>query len=202
MNIPDRLRGRLSALLLALVAAAAVLLPGSPAWAHNALADATPAKNATVKKAPTSVKLKFLQKLNPAQTSITITGAGEIAATAPKVDGATGSITFEPLMNGAYTVTYAVVSKDGHPVQGSYEFTVADPAASAPAPTASASTAPTSAVAAPTSAVAAPTSAVAQTPVADEDAGSFPTVPVVIGALVLVLAVGGGLFFARRRRNG
>ena len=191
MDNADR-PARPTRLLLVLAAVLAVLLPGTPAWAHNALADATPAKNATVKKPPTTVKLRFLQKLDPDRTRITVTGEGEVTASKPKVDGVTGSITFEPLANGDYTVAYEVVSRDGHPVKGSYKFTVADPAASAPAPTS----------AAPTSAVAAPASAVAQTPVADEDAGSFPTVPVVIGALVLVLAAGGGLFLTRRRRNG
>jgi hypothetical protein len=44
------------------------------------------------------------------------------------------------LANGPYTVAYRVVSVDGHTVQGSYTFTVADPdlpaAAAAPVPTA------------------------------------------------------------------
>ena len=191
MDNPDRLPGT-TRLLLALTAALAVLLPGTPAWAHNALAEATPARNATVKKAPTSIKLRFLQKLKPDYTTITVAGASPVQASEAEVNGATGVITFEPLTNGVYTVAYRVVSQDGHTVQGSYKFTVADPSAtSAPAP-APATTSPTPA----------PSTVAAQTPVADEESSSFPTVPVVIGALVLALAAAGAVFFARRRRSG
>ncbi|MFF0374250.1 copper resistance CopC family protein [Actinoplanes missouriensis] len=115
---------------MALAAMLAVLLPGAPAWAHNALTDANPAKNATLASAPESVKLKFLQKLNPEYTVITVTDAEKrkVATSEPKIDGATGTVTFdEGLGNGVYTVAYQVVSTDGHTVKGSYKFTVDDP---------------------------------------------------------------------------
>ena len=188
MDNPDR-RGP-ARLLLALAATLAVLLPGTPAWAHNALAEANPAKNATVRKAPTRVTLRFLQKLKPGDTTITVTGASPVRASGPTVDGATSSITFAPLGNGAYTVAYRVVSKDGHTVQGSYRFTVADPTrTAAPTPPASPAAAPPSPV------------AVVPAPVAQQKSSTFPVAAVVAGVVVLALVAAGGLFLARRRRT-
>ena len=133
---------------LALAVVLAVLLPGAPAWAHNSLVDAQPAKNATLTKAPAEVKLSFLQKLNPEFTTIVVSDAAQqrIAADPPAVAGKTGTLTLSaPLANGDYTVAYQVVSTDGHTVKGSYKFSVTDPAAAppsaAPAPVSSASSA-------------------------------------------------------------
>jgi hypothetical protein len=117
--------------------ALAVPFGGAPAWAHNSLTAAEPAKSAVLTKAPERIRLTFLQKPDGNSMSITVTGADgqPVPLGAAEVDGtaSVASIT-EPLDNGAYTVTYRVVSRDGHPVQGSYRFTVDDPAA---APTAS-----------------------------------------------------------------
>ncbi|MET0521156.1 MAG: copper resistance CopC family protein, partial [Jiangellaceae bacterium] len=144
-------RRRLSApvgrVLLALAAVLAVLLPGAPAWAHNSLVDAQPAKNATLAKAPATVRLSFLQKLNPEFTTIKVTDAAqrEVPADPPEVANKVATLTFTtPPENGAYTVAYQVVSTDGHTVKGSYKFTVDDPSAatSSPAP---ATTSPTAA---------------------------------------------------------
>ncbi len=134
-----------TALLAALFTAALLLVPATPAAAHNSLQEATPARDARLTTAPTQVTLRFMQRLNPAFTTITLRDAAErpVPASAPAVDGATGTVTIEePLGNGTYTVAYRVVSRDGHPVQGSYRFTVADPAAppaAVPSPTADAS---------------------------------------------------------------
>ncbi|WP_374273526.1 copper resistance protein CopC [Actinoplanes sp. M2I2] len=43
------------------------------------------------------------------------------------VRGATATVT-QPIVNGTYLLAYCVVSQDGHTVQGSYTFTVANPA--------------------------------------------------------------------------
>ena len=91
--------GLATALTMVLMA----LMPPGAAWAHNALTEATPAKNATLEKAPAGVKLRFLQKLDPDDTTITVTGAGRqaVATSSPAVDGAPGSVTVtEPLTNG------------------------------------------------------------------------------------------------------
>jgi methionine-rich copper-binding protein CopC len=126
-------------LAAASVAAVFAALTGSPAWAHNSLTDASPAKNATLKKAPGGVKLTFLQRVDPDALEIAVADSAkrEVAASGPTASGKSGTLTFDDtLANGTYTVTYRVVSLDGHPVRGSYKFTVADAsAARTPAPT-------------------------------------------------------------------
>lgn len=196
----DRRAGaRLTRALLALVAMLFVLVPGAPAWAHNALAEASPAKKATVKKAPAEVKLRFLQKLDPEQTVITLTDTTKrkVATSEPEVDGSTGVITIEEeLADGVYTVAYQVVSTDGHTVKGSYDFTVDGPAASAspspassPSPSAVAGTTPETA----TTLVGAPEDSA-------ESSGSGSTVIGIIAGIVVVIAAVAGFLFLRRRR--
>ncbi|MGK5680644.1 copper resistance CopC family protein [Actinoplanes sp. URMC 104] len=190
----------LTRLVVALAAALAVLLPGAPAFAHNALAEATPAKGATVKKAPTSVRLKFLQKLNPDYTTISVTGDAKVETSDPEVEGATGSVTFDALPNGVYTVAYRVVSKDGHTVQGSYKFTVADPSppssAPAPAPDESLVAVPPSSAAA----AAQPTANLTSASQAEDEPGN-PGLIVTIVVVVLAVLGLGGFLLARRRRT-
>ncbi|MER7586113.1 copper resistance CopC family protein [Micromonospora sp. NPDC127501] len=141
---------RLGAAVLAVLVA--VLIPGSPAWAHNSLKTATPARDATVPSAPTEVTLEFMQRLDPAFTTIVLTDAAKrkLPTGEPVVTGAKSTIQVtDTLPNGTYTVAYRVVSVDGHPVQGSYPFTVADPTSSAaPVANVSASAPATSAAAA------------------------------------------------------
>ncbi|WP_422742043.1 copper resistance CopC family protein [Micromonospora sp. WMMD754] len=183
------------AFLAALLAAAALLLaPAAPAAAHNTLQAAAPAQDARLTAAPTTVTLRFLQQLNPQFTTIVLSDSGQrkVPTGAPAVDGPTGTISVdEPLANGTYTVAYRVVSADGHPVQGSYRFTVADPAAPAvPAPAA----ATTGGDAGPTSTAAGPASAAA-----GGDDGP-PAVLLAAGVVVVVAVAGAALLLFRRRR--
>ncbi|MEU5962323.1 copper resistance CopC family protein [Micromonospora parva] len=123
---------RLGAAALAVVVA--VLIPAGPAWAHNSLRAATPARDATVSSAPTEVTLEFMRRLDPAFTTIVLTDAAKrrLSTGEPVVTDATSTVQVtDTLPNGTYTVAYRVVSVDGHPVQGSYPFTVADPTSSA-----------------------------------------------------------------------
>jgi copper resistance protein C len=124
-------------LMLTFAAFVAVLLPGSPAWAHAELTASAPARDATLAAAPTSVTVTFSERLNPEFTTIVVSDSSRqrLAASAPVVDAGSGTVTLSPPPgNGTYTVAYRVVSVDGHTAQGSYAFTVADPALP-PAPT-------------------------------------------------------------------
>ncbi|WP_433124828.1 copper resistance CopC family protein [Micromonospora sp. CA-240977] len=131
---------RLGAAVLAVVVA--LLIPAAPAWAHNSLTASTPARDATLPSAPTEIALEFLQRLDPGFTTIVLTDAAsrKLATGEPVVTGARSTVPVtDTLPNGRYTVAYRVVSTDGHPVQGSYPFTVADPTSGA-APVADAGT--------------------------------------------------------------
>jgi methionine-rich copper-binding protein CopC len=173
--------------------ALAVPLGGAPAWAHNSLTAAEPAKNAILTKAPERIRLTFLQKPDDTSMTVTVTGAEgrPVPLGAMEVDGtATVATITEPLDNGAYTVTYRVVSRDGHPVQGSYRFTVDDPAA---APAAISAAPPTSAAPAPADEPAARTVAGSS-----DDSGRSAAWLAAIGA---TLVVGGLVLVILRRRS-
>ncbi|WP_308121237.1 copper resistance CopC family protein [Paractinoplanes bogorensis] len=118
-------------ILLALAAVVAVLAPAAPAWAHAQLLSAVPARDQTLTTAPTAVTLTFSEKLNPEFVTVVLSDAGRqrLPLSAPAVDGSEATATLtQPIGNGTYTVAYRVVSRDGHTVQGSYGFTVGDPA--------------------------------------------------------------------------
>ncbi|MEU1588388.1 copper resistance CopC family protein [Micromonospora sp. NPDC005710] len=146
---PRRTAVRLGAAVFAVLVA--VLIPAGPAWAHNSLKTATPARDATVPSAPKEVTLEFMQRLDPAFTTIVLTDAAKrkIPTGEPVVAGAKSTVQVTgALPNGTYTVAYRVVSVDGHPVQGSYPFTVADPTSSAAPVAVVSATAPTPSAAA------------------------------------------------------
>ena len=170
-------------LLIAAAAVLAVLVPAGPAWAHNELLGSTPAAGATLTSAPDTVSLSFAQKLNPDFTTIVLSDGAlqRVPTSAPATDAGTGSVTpSTPLGNGVYTVAYRIVSKDGHVVQGSYQFTVADPAQPAAAVVTTAATA-------------------AQAPASPSGTG-VPR-PVLIGWVLLAVVVAAGAFVAYRRRR-
>ena len=200
-----RLR-HLSALGLAAVLLAATALlaaPASPAYAHNVLRKATPAQDAELTKAPTKVTLDFLQKLNPAFTTVTLSDADKqpVATSEPEVDGTKATVTIDsPLPNGVYTVAYRVVSNDGHPVQGSYKFTVADPTATAePSP----SPEPTEPTESP-SPTAEQTSVAPASPAASDSSGGGAGTPAqqTGAAEQAALAIGAVVVLLRRRSGG
>ncbi|RAN94411.1 hypothetical protein GAR05_04933 [Micromonospora saelicesensis] len=177
---------RLGAAVLAVLVA--VLILASPAWAHNSLRTATPARDATVPSAPTAVTLEFMQRLDPAFTTIVLTDAAkrQLPTGEPVVTGAKSTVqVVDTLPNGTYTVAYRVVSVDGHPVQGSYPFTVADPASSA-APVANVSA-----------------SAPAPSAAAAAKSGGGPSAGILVAAAVLALLVlvTAGLLWRRAARR-
>lgn len=141
MNHPAR-TGRLAAafaagaaLVASVAVAAAVLLPAAPAWAHNELVASVPAGGAELAEAPREVVLTFAERLDPRFTQIVVTDAAKatVPTGAPAVSGATGTLQLpRPLADGGYTVAYRVVSVDGHPVQGSFRFSVGAPLAGSP----------------------------------------------------------------------
>ena len=108
----------------------------------------TPAADATLSKAPTEITLTYSANLmnveggnrvrvtDSAGNSL-VEGKGDA-----KVSGNTVTQTLnlkDPAADETYTVTWRVVSSDGHPIQGTYRFTVgAGKTASAPVSSASA----------------------------------------------------------------
>lgn len=183
------------------LAGAAVLFGAQPASAHDALISTDPAAGSTVSSLPDKVTLAFnaavldeaggtiVQVQDAAGTSL---GAGD-----PVVDKNTVTQPLTGQATGAITVTWRVVSSDGHPVSDSFTFTVAGTSASAtgsPSPSGSA---------------AAPAPAPTSEPTATAVPISAPTeqapdvLPWVIGGIValVVIVVVVALMVARARQG-
>jgi len=104
-----------------------VIAAAGPAWAHARLVSSNPARDATV-TTPSTIRLTFSERVVPAFSSfevISVSGAEQAVRTAVSEDGLTITGTpARPLAPGAYTVTWAIASSDGHRMTGSYGFTV------------------------------------------------------------------------------
>jgi copper resistance protein C len=104
-----------------------------PAAAHNSLVSSDPKNGAQLARPPAVIRLTFLSRLDPASAKVTLTGLDGRGAQggAPRFDGSRVSIPFAPGPAGRYTISYRIVSSDGHPVTGAVRFTLIGPAAPA-----------------------------------------------------------------------
>ncbi len=103
------------------------------ALAHPKLMSAVPAANSHVMAVPTVVRLTFQEALEPALSRITMMHAGIHAVTmgalaADSADHKTLVATLKsPMGAGVYTVSWQAAGADGHPMRGTYSFTVDAP---------------------------------------------------------------------------
>jgi methionine-rich copper-binding protein CopC len=119
--------------LLLLTLAAGVGLAG-PAAAHNVLIGSDPTDGSTLQKAPTSVRLTFDQPVQDFEPVVTIIGPDgqRYESGAPQIDSTVVTTDVAPLpVAGGYSIAYRIVSADGHPVEGSIAFQLADGAVAA-----------------------------------------------------------------------
>lgn len=110
------------------------LLIVAPASAHTSLVSSLPESGAVLSEVPAEVRLKFNEDLllvddkNPNRIEV-VNGVGQVISGMTVVEGpeiyTALDLSFEP--SGEYLVKYRVVSSDGHPVEGEYQFTVASP---------------------------------------------------------------------------
>lgn len=103
-----------------------LLLTTGEASAHALLDHAEPRVGNKVATAPREVTLWFTQKLEPAFSTITVTDpAGQRVNTGKtRVNGDQMSVSLRSGANGAYHVTWHVVSVDTHTTDGSFTFQV------------------------------------------------------------------------------
>jgi len=160
--------------VIAMLAAGLLLLASTAvAAAHATRISTDPADNASVKTGPDRVTATFNEQLQPTFAAMTVVGPdGNLWSTGdPQVSGAVLSVAVRPLgPAGTYTVNYRVTSADGHPVSGSWSFSLTTPGSGTPGP-----------------AAAAPS----------DDGGGLPVWPFIVGAAVLV--AGGAVLAVRRR---
>ncbi|MFM8235364.1 MAG: copper resistance protein CopC [Actinomycetota bacterium] len=106
----------------------------APASAHTSLVSSVPESGAVLNDVPAEVRIKFNEDLllvddkNPNRIEV-INGVGQVVSGMSVVEGpeifTALDLSFEP--SGEYLVKYRVVSADGHPIEGEYQFTVATP---------------------------------------------------------------------------
>ena len=106
----------------------------APASAHTSLVSSVPSSGAVLNEVPAEVRIKFNEDLllvddkNPNRIEVT-NGVGQVVSGMSVVEGpeifTALDLSFEP--SGEYLVKYRVVSADGHPIEGEYQFTVAAP---------------------------------------------------------------------------
>lgn len=125
---------------LAIAVAGATLLLAAPAEAHDALLGSEPSDGAVLAAPPAQVVLTFSEPPSSVGAEVLVEGpGGALPAQGPAtVDGVTVTQALAPdLPAGDYVVTWRAVSGDGHPVTGTFAFSVtaASPTAT-PTPTA------------------------------------------------------------------
>ena len=125
------------ATLLAVV----LLVAPAPAGAHPVLVRAVPAADATLASAPPELRLTFTQPLQLPFSSIDLlspSGAAVLLGPLRHARDSSSVVVADirgPLVPGTYKVAWKVAGPDGHPVSGSYSFTIlAGAAATAPPP--------------------------------------------------------------------
>jgi hypothetical protein len=138
---------RTASALGALVAiAVTMLVGGAPAQAHAVLVKTSPAKDAALSIPPTEVVLTFDEAPLQLGAVIKVTGpAGVVSLGSPRISGAElHQALSSSLAAGSYRVDWRAVSDDGHPVSGTYGFSLAHAAvgAASSAPPAAAGTDP------------------------------------------------------------
>lgn len=108
---------------------AVLALWAGAALAHAVLVKSVPAQRATLTEAPPRVELWFNERLEPAYSKASVTNeAGaqvdlrDVAVSAD--DPRRLSLSLPPLVPGRYTVSFRVLSVDGHVVESTLTFTV------------------------------------------------------------------------------
>jgi methionine-rich copper-binding protein CopC len=112
-----------------------ILSFGAPgASAHSTLVSSVPSADATVVDFPMEVTLSFNEELlkvgeeNPNRVEV-FDESGVLVSGPSVLSGASIAAPVGINGNGAYTVKYRVVSKDGHVVEDEYQFNVESPIA-------------------------------------------------------------------------
>ncbi|MFG2030243.1 copper resistance CopC/CopD family protein [Streptomyces sp. NPDC048825] len=138
-----RARKPLTALLLAGAVLAVLLVGAGPASAHATLTGSEPADVSVLKTAPKQVTLTFSEGVSLADGSLRVLSPknervdrGAVTRAGGKADTARVRLSGK-LPEGTYTVSWRVVSADGHPISGAFTFSIGEPSAtSAAAPSA------------------------------------------------------------------
>lgn len=113
-------------IIIVSILAAVTGLVSSQAFAHAFLDHASPRVGGTVPVAPHELTLSFTQKLEPAFSTVQVTGpnGAHIQQGKAHVSGNTMRVSIKAAGPGTYHVHWHALSVDTHTTQGSYTFDV------------------------------------------------------------------------------
>ncbi|WP_075619140.1 copper resistance CopC family protein [Paenisporosarcina indica] len=96
--------------------------------AHSTIINSTPSDGETVKEQLSVIDMQFNTSIENMSTfTLKDVSGGEIPVnTSVNGDRLSGTVE-SPLQNGEYTVDWNIIGDDGHPITGSYSFSVALP---------------------------------------------------------------------------
>jgi len=119
---------RLRTAVVLTAAAAALALPAA-AWAHAGLVRTVPRANVVLNRPPPVVELTYTEAVEPTFAAVSVTSSSGKSETAgsPRRSAADAKTLVIPLKRvdpGWYLVYWRVISVDGHPVRGAFEFAV------------------------------------------------------------------------------
>jgi copper transport protein len=129
--------------LLAAACALVTALACGEAWAHAVLLESSPAADAVLAQAPEQITLRFTEPVRPTAIRLLRAADGvdvELGAPAAS-DAELRTALPASLPEGAYVLSYRVISADGHPVVGSFIFAIGSLGSGAEAGLAAAGTA-------------------------------------------------------------
>lgn len=110
------------------LAVAALLAAPSPALAHDSFTGSTPENGDTTAEAPQEVQLGFSAEPQDVGLEIRVSGPDgtDVTDGEPEIAGrtVTQALSEEASAAGEYSVVWRVVSSDGHPIEGAYDYTV------------------------------------------------------------------------------
>ncbi len=108
-----------------------IMLSQGQAAAHAVLEQASPEPNARLNAGPSQVELRFNEAIEASVGSVEVLNSlsERVTKNGPEISSDRKSLTLRlpSLAEGIYTVSYRIVSLDGHPIAGSYPFVVGNP---------------------------------------------------------------------------
>lgn len=118
--------------LAAIAVAISAVIPSQAAFAHAELETSNPEANSVIGAAPEVVSLTFAEQLmviegEPEANQAQVTDGSNMRVDNGdfQVNGNVLTVSLKPgLPDDAYTITYRVVSADGHPIEGLVDFEV------------------------------------------------------------------------------
>ena len=115
------------------LAALILVLFASPASAHSALSEQSPAAGDVMDEAPTEIRLVFTESVEVDDGAVKVydAAADEVGddAALEHPSGDTVLLPLDELAPGGYVVTWRAISIDGHPIAGGFTFRIGDTAA-------------------------------------------------------------------------